>query len=452
MKRILLCAVAAMSAGAFATMPEVSGVSVSMKQGKAFVDFTLSGGPAVVTAAFLTNGVPLNAELYRDGMGGDAGKLIGNGSHRIKWKAYETMPGLDVKGANLTAELTVWSQGLPPYYMAVDLTSASNVTYYASSNMVPGGVTAYANKTDVLLMRRIDASGVRWRMGQPPEEAMRLASGASDMQAHLVMLTNDYYIGVYELTQRQFANVYGATHADGKPATATFSGLSDSDIRPMETVGYADMRPTDSTSPVWPTDGHEVDPAGGLGKFRRLTGIEFDLPTEAQWEYACRAGSDTKTYDGTNVLNLAWFSANWSNDPVSVACGNKNQTHAVGQLMPNAWGLYDMLGNVAEFCLDICANPDTKTDGVAYGYGPAVDWYMGRDAIEPEGPLKGALGASVTYQNRAIRGAGYGNNDNYGYIRCSMRSTSGRLRSSSSIEAKGFRLACPAKAPDWMAN
>lgn len=450
MKRILLYAVAAMSAEAFATMPEASGVSVSMAQGKAIVDFTLSGGPAIVTASFATNGVPLDAALYRDGMGGDAGKLIGNGAHRIKWTAHATMPGLSVKGANLTAELTVWPQGLPPYYMAVDLTSASNVTYYASSNMVPGGVAAYANKTDVLLLRRIDAAGVRWSMGQNQEDGMRLSSGASDMQAHVVMLTNDYYIGVYELTQRQFANVYGATHTDGKAAAAAFSGLPDSDIRPMESVGYSDMRPCDGSSPVWPTNGHAVDAAGGLGKFRSLTGIEFDLPTEAQWEYACRAGTDTKTYDGTNTMDIAWFAANWSEDPVSVACGNTNQTHAVGQLKPNAWGLYDMIGNVAEFCLDICANPDTKTDDVAYGYGPAVDWYMGRDVIEPEGPLEGALGGAVKNQNRVIRGAGYGNNDAYGYIRCSMRATSGRMRSSSGIQTKGFRLACPAKAPDWM--
>ena len=109
MKRIfgLVLAVAA-SATLSAAMPTVSDVAVSMAQGKVRVDFTLSDGPAVVTAAFLTNGVPLDAALYRDGMGGDAGKLVANGSHRIKWKAYETMPNLDLKGVNLTAELKMW--------------------------------------------------------------------------------------------------------------------------------------------------------------------------------------------------------------------------------------------------------------------------------------------------------------------------------------------------------
>lgn len=436
----------ATSATLTAAMPTASNVTVSMAQGKAFVDFTLSGGPAVVTATFQTNGVPLDAALYRDGMGGDAGKLLSNGAHKIIWRAHNTMPDLDIRGANLTAELTVWPQSLPPDYMALDLARASNITYYASAEMVPKGVTNRLNKTDVLLLRRIDASGVRWRMGQPLGEGLKLSSGATDMQAHWVTLTNDYYIGVYEMTQKQFANVCGTTF------TANASGYPDSDVRPMESVGYHTLRPVDGSAPVWPTNGHDIDPSGCLYAYRQLTGVEIDLPTEAQWEYACRAGTTTKTYAGTDVASIAWYNANWRNDPMSVSeeCGNKNQTHAVGQLKPNAWGLYDMLGNVSEFCLDILANPETKTGGVAYGYGPAVDWYKGADAVEPVGPMVGPNGAQPRVSNRAIRGQNYGSGDSGGTIRCSARGTSGRYVSSNGIEGKGFRVACPAKAPDWM--
>ena len=445
MRKILSLVFAVAASGTLlAAMPTVNNVTVSMAKGSVIVNFTLSDGPAVVTAAFLTNGVPLNAALYRDGMGGDAGKLVANGPHRIKWKAHETMPNLSLPGVNLTAELTVWTQSLPPDYMALNLTKVSNVTYYASAEMVPRGVTNRLNKTDILLLRRIDASGVRWRMGHPIGEGLKLSSGATDMQAHWVTLTNDYYIGVYEMTQKQFANVCGTNH------TANAKGYPDSDIRPMESVGYHNLRPVDGSSPVWPTNGHEIDPTGYLSAYRQLTGIEIDLPTEAQWEYACRAGTTTKTYVGTDVASIAWYNANWANDPMSVACGNKNQTHAVGQLKPNAWGLYDMLGNVSEFCLDILANPETKTGGVAYGYGPAVDWYKGADAVEPVGPTVGANGSAPRTNNRAVRGQNYGSGDSGGTIRCSARGTSGRYIGSSSIEAKGFRVACPAKAPDWM--
>ena len=179
----LVFAIAA-SATLTAAMPTASNVLISMEHGKVIVNFTLSEGPAFVTVAFFTNGVPLDASLYRDGLSGDVGKLIGNGSHGIKWKASETMPGLSVPGANLTAELTVWPQSMPPTYMAVDLTQTSNVTYYASAEMVPGGVTHRRYKTDILLMRKMDAAGVRWLMGQAKEENVTLNN--CDIMPHWV--------------------------------------------------------------------------------------------------------------------------------------------------------------------------------------------------------------------------------------------------------------------------
>ncbi len=91
----------------------------------------------------------------------------------------------------------------------------------------------------------------------------------------------------------------------------------------------------------WPTTS-AVDSSSFLGKLRARTGIEFDLPTEAQWEYACRAGTTTtysygSSYDG----NYMWYSSNLS-----------SKTHEVGTKLPNLWGLYDMHGNVWEWCLD----------------------------------------------------------------------------------------------------
>ena len=431
MRKVLgLIFVVAVSTTLTAAMPTVSDVTVSMSMGSARVTFNLSGGPAFVTAEFLTNGVPLAAECYRDGLKGDVGKLIADGPHRIKWKAFETMPGLSVQGANLTAKLTVWTQSLPPTYMAVDLTQASNVTYYASAEMVPGGVQAYRNKTDILLMRRIDAAGIRWVMGQPMDSA-----GTADIYAHAVMLTNNYYIGVYEVTQTQYRHIKAIRTTDLR--LPIHSNCTDSAIRPMENMPYNHLR-TPYGSGGWPTGGHRVDSNCVMSDMRKLSGVEFDLPTEAQWEFACRAGSVSRyPWEGlstfSNVSCYAWHSTNWTNDPMSVANGNANQTHAVGQLLPNAFGLYDMLGNAAEFSLDYLANPDNAPPR------EQIDPYNGEEAIEPAGPTTG--------YNRALRGRHYGNA--YSSMRATSRTTSGAT-STTDAATKGFRVACPAKAPDWM--
>jgi formylglycine-generating enzyme required for sulfatase activity len=96
-----------------------------------------------------------------------------------------------------------------------------------------------------------------------------------------------------------------------------------------------------------------VDADSFLGKVRARTGLNFDLPTEAQWEYACRAGTTTTYgYGNTANGNYMWYRDNSS-----------SQTHEVGTKSPNPWGLYDMHGNVWEWCLD-------RNGTLSYGTDP----------------------------------------------------------------------------------
>ncbi|MDD4622813.1 MAG: formylglycine-generating enzyme family protein, partial [Kiritimatiellae bacterium] len=215
------------------------------------------------------------------------------------------------------------------------------------------------------LMRRIGPTGGEgFTMGSPVNETGRTAAREAQVQA---VLTKGYYAGVYEVTQGQWYQVMGDT------AQAWPSKWSNNDYkltRPVEQVSYYDIREninnTDDAAVGWPAN-DAVTAGSFMGRLRSKTGLAgFDLPTEAQWEYACRAGTTDALNDGTvNITNsnsdarldlLGRYQynggkINGTTDPLP-DCTTANATAAVGTYAPNAWGLYDMHGNVWEWCLD----------------------------------------------------------------------------------------------------
>jgi len=147
-------------------------------------------------------------------------------------------------------------------------------------------------------------------MGSPENEAGR----KDDEIRHPVTLTNGFWMSKYEVTQQQWAVVMGENP----------SFLRGED-RPIENVSWDDVQRF-------------------LDRLNGSEGTDFRLPTEAEWEYACRAGSSAAYCFGAVEARLAefgWYAEN-----------SDGQTHAVGQKKPNAWGLYDMHGNVTEWCQD----------------------------------------------------------------------------------------------------
>ncbi len=249
--------------------------------------------------------------------------------------------------------------------------------------------------TDATLRAAITASGLAWRVRDTATQIeMVLVPGgtftmgctasnaygcsADENPTHSVTITNAFYMGRYEVTQAQWQAKMGSN-------PSYFQGQADSPSRPVEQVS-------------WNT----------IQGFLTATGMQ--LPTEAQWEYACRAGTTTAfhgftgylsgTNDDTLVVNIAWYTTNAG-----------GQTHAVGGKAANALGLHDMLGNVWEWCGD--------------WYG---DSYSSVAQTNPAGPATGSY--------RVLRGGPWG--DDSGVVRSSNRDNTAPGRTN---VYQGFRVA-----------
>jgi formylglycine-generating enzyme required for sulfatase activity len=214
-------------------------------------------------------------------------------------------------------------------------------------------------------------------MGSPPDEE----GSSDDERQHEVTLTRDFYLGVYEVTQAQYKKVMGKNPsyftgdkvAERNPKTGRFVRDVDSANHPVDTVSHDEA----------------VEFCRRLSELpdEQMAGRRYRVPTEAEWEYACRAGSKTAFSFGNNATALgsyAWYAEN-----------SNEMTHAVGGKKPNAFGLYDMHGNVWEWCSD-------WYDEKYYANSPATD---------PKGPDSGSF--------RVLRGGSWDSEPSG--VRCASR-------------------------------
>ena len=351
------------ASAAFATVPVIDTSTVSVRQdsGKTvIIEYTLNPAtagdtePAIITVDILTNAVGEAAASvggeHLKTLSGDVNKLIKQGSHKILWSpAKEGLPEVKIPAAQVTARITAWPTNSPPTYWIIDLTQPSDRfadRYYTDAEQIPGTVTNSIYKTDRLVLRRIPAKGVTWKMGGST------SYGVSTY--HYVSFSYDYYMAIFEFTKAQHNKIsptWNPQDENGIPVSWAFNhwrGI------PVGASGYN-----------WPSNGHESVGASCLiDKLRTLVGgIPFDMPTEAEWEYACRAGSSMKYCNGdteADLAKVAWYKENA--DGVA---------HEVGLKEPNAWGLYDMHGNCMEYCLDKCSK--RTADPVWDPTGPMED-------------------------------------------------------------------------------
>jgi formylglycine-generating enzyme required for sulfatase activity len=172
--------------------------------------------------------------------------------------------------------------------------------------------------------------------------------GGDESPLHKVTLTRAFYLGRCEVTQEQWEKIMGSNPSGFKGAK-----------RPVDTVSWNDCQ-------------------AFLAALAKKTGRKFALPTEAQWEYACRAGTRTPWSFGADAALATEFA--WIGD------NSGGATHPVGTKKPNAWGLYDMHGNVWEWCADFYTKHAYDTNA----------------PVDPLGP--------PASEGRILRGGGWGEN------------------------------------------
>lgn len=306
------------------------------------------------------------------------------GERVIWWNPAEA--GIEIGNKQLT--FTLEAEADPQRYCVIDIsvTNEYKVTYHEKAP--DGGWNTDEYKTTKIVFRHVKPG--TFMMGTPADEAGRRTENGTgseenhvrDMDRHKVTLTQDYWLGIFPLTFKQASIVqesefgktgtYVAHQKDSSPAVK----LSIKNMLGMKNKDDPNPTPASWYAAPVPLEGSWLYKLNaGITEGALPQGTHLAIPTEAQWEYACRAGTSSAYGNGTDSI-----------EGIGPVIPNNKPMYPVGGYAPNAWGFYDMHGCVWQWAIDSYS-----------GYKSG-----GNDLTDPYNPM-----TSVSYWP-ALRGGSYG--------------------------------------------